>query len=300
MQIFTELNENKNLSLALGYFDGVHLGHKAVIDSAVGFAKEHNIKSAVITFKNHPCYHFYKIKPEYILQSREEYIEKLGIDYLYEIDFDDRISKLSAKEYLEKILIMHFSPKAISTGFNHYFGSNKSGDTRFLSNMQNEFGYKYFEIPAQKIENEIISSTSIRKYLTNGQIQHANTMLGHNFTVEGKVIKGQQIGRKLGFKTANIKYPQTLIEIPHGVYKVRTKYGMGIANFGVRPTITDKSEPVLETHILDFDKDIYGEKLVVEFLKMIRKEQKFNSSDELRAQIKKDITLLTNPQNNMC
>ena len=294
MQIFTSLNENKNLSIALGYFDGVHLGHRAVINSAVNFAKENNLKSAVITFKDHPCCFFYGVCPKYIL-TREQRREKLassGIDYLYELDFDEKLSSLSAQEYLENILVKYFTPKSISTGFNHHFGAQKSGTPEFLRNNSKKYGYEYFEIPPQKIDGEIISSTAIRNYLQNGQIEKANKMLKDNFAITGIIVEGQKLGRKLGFKTANLIYPPELIELPFGVYETNTQYGKGITNFGIRPTVSSTQKPVAETHILNFAKDIYGEKINVEFVRMLRKEQKFNSVDELKQQIAKDISMI--------
>ena len=290
MQVFYELTENKNLALALGYFDGVHLGHQEVIKSAVDYANKHNTKSAVITFKDHPCCYFYGVCPKYILsrQQREEEIAKLGVDFLYELDFDKTLAELSAEEYLKNILIKYFSPVAISTGFNHHFGASKSGDAEFL--RQHQARFKYFEIPPQKINNEIISSTTIRNYLQKGDITNANKMLGKNFSITGKVIEGQKLGRKLGFRTANLIYPAEIVDIPFGVYEVQTTYGKGITNFGIRPTVCNTKKAVAETHILNFERDIYGEEIRVEFLNMLRKEQKFNSVDELKKQISKDIS----------
>ena len=289
MQVFYELTENKNLALAPGYFDGVHLGHQKVIKSAVDYAQNNGKKSAVITFKDHPCCYFYGVCPKYILsrKQREEEIAKLGVDFLYELDFNETLAGLSAEEYLKNILIKYFSPAAISTGFNHHFGARKSGDAEFLRQHQDRF--KYFEIPPQKINNEIISSTAIRNYLNKGEIAKANEMLGKNFSISGKVIEGQKLGRKLGFRTANLIYPAEIVDIPFGVYEVQTTYGKGITNFGIRPTVSSTKKAVLETHILDFDKDIYGKTIKVEFLRMLRKEQKFNSLDELKRQITIDI-----------
>lgn len=289
MQVFYELTENKNLALALGYFDGVHLGHQKVIKSAVDYAQNNGKKSAVITFKDHPCCYFYGVCPKYILsrKQREEEIAKLGVDFLYELDFNETLAGLSAEEYLKNILIKYFSPAAISTGFNHHFGARKSGDAEFLRQHQDRF--KYFEIPPQKINNEIISSTAIRNYLNKGEIAKANEMLGKNFSISGKVIEGQKLGRKLGFRTANLIYPAEIVDIPFGVYEVQTTYGKGITNFGIRPTVSSTKKAVLETHILNFDRDIYGEEIRVEFLRMLRKEQKFNSLDELKKQIQSDI-----------
>ncbi len=293
MQILHDLSENPNLSLALGYFDGVHIGHQAVIKNAVNFAKQNVGKSAVITFKDHPCCFFHGVCPKYILtrQYREKFIADLGVDYLYELDFE-KLAGLSAEEYLENILIKHFSPKSISTGFNHNFGHNKTGDVKFLEQESVKYNYKYFALPPQKYDGEVISSTKIRKLLSDGQIDTANKMLGRNFIIEGTVIKGRQIGRTIGFRTANILYPLELIDIPFGVYSVLVNYAsqtyQGIANFGVRPTVNGQGA-LLEVHILDFERDIYGEVLEVKFIKMLRTERKFDSLDSLKQQISRDI-----------
>ena len=293
MQILHDLSENPNLSLALGYFDGVHIGHQAVIKNAVNYAKQNGGKSAVITFKDHPCCFFHGVCPKYILtrEYREKFIADLGVDYLYELDFE-KLAGLSAEEYLENILIKHFSPKSISTGFNHNFGHNKTGDVKFLEEESVKYNYKYFALPPQKYDGEVISSTKIRKLLSDGQIDTANKMLGRNFIIEGTVIKGRQIGRTIGFRTANILYPIELIDIPFGVYSVLVNYAsqtyQGIANFGVRPTVNGQGA-LLEVHIIDFEKDIYGEVLEVKFIKMLRTERKFDSLDSLKQQISRDI-----------
>ncbi|HIS35408.1 TPA: bifunctional riboflavin kinase/FAD synthetase [Candidatus Scatousia excrementigallinarum] len=295
MQIFTELNKNPDLSLALGYFDGVHKGHQKVIKTAVQFARQNGNRSAVITFKDHPCCFFRGVCPKYILtgEDRLKHIEALGIDYVYILDFNAKLCMLSAGDYLKNILIDNFSPKSISTGFNHYFGSKKSGGVDLLTKMQSQYGYKYFEVPPQKLLNDTISSTEIRKLLSEGNIKNANEMLGYNFTISGEVVKGQQLGRKIGFRTANLMYPPELIDLPFGVYSVVLHYNgknyKGITNFGIRPTVSNNYQCSLETHILDFDKDIYGEEISVEFLKMIRAEKKFDSIHELKEQISKDI-----------
>ncbi len=295
MEIFSEPNKKNNLSLALGYFDGVHLGHKAVIKSAVEYARKHGTKSAVITFKDHPCCYFYGVCPKYILsrEERRKQIEKIGIDYLYELDFS-KISTLSAQDYLENILIKNFSPISISTGFNHYFGAQKSGSTEFLTQMSNKYNYIYFKIDEKKLNGETISSTAIRNLLADGNIAKANLMLGYNFSIEGTVIKGQQLGRKIGFRTANITYPPELITVPFGAYSVKVilqgQVYNGVTNIGIRPTVSTSNRCSVETHIIDFNKDIYGEKIRVEFINMLRPEKKFNSLDELKKQIKYDIS----------
>lgn len=295
MQTFDELNINKGLSLAFGFFDGVHLGHKAVIKSAVDFAHSNNTKSAIITFQDHPCCYFYNVKPKYIIakQDKINFFEKLGVDYLYFLKFDEYLAMMDASKYLQDVIIKNFEPKAISTGFNHSFGAKKSGNVQLLCTMQKDFCYKYFEVSPVLYDREIVSSTRIREDLALGNIKMVNAMLGYNYFLEETVIEGEKLGRQLGFKTANLIYPDDLVEIGRGVYKVKVEYNGtthdGIANYGLRPTVSDGEKSTLEVHILNFDHDIYGERIKVTFLKKIRDEKKFNSLEELKEQIKKDI-----------
>lgn len=301
MQIFDELNINRGLSLAFGFFDGVHLGHQSVIKSAVEHSKDNNTKSAIITFQDHPCCYFYDVQPKYIIKrhTKVELFEKLGVDYLYFLKFDDYLAKLSAADYLKEVIIKNFEPKAISTGFNHYFGAKKSGNVNLLKTMQKELNYQYFEIPPVLYHSEVVSSTRIREDLALGNIKMVNAMLGYEYFLEEKVVEGQKLGRQLGFKTANLIYPDNLVEIGRGVYKVKVEgkcLGQtcdGIANYGLRPTVTNTDKATLEVHILGFDKDIYGEEIKVTFIRKIRDEKKFESLDELKAQIKEDISEVT-------
>jgi len=295
MEIFNELNDkNKNLSIALGFFDGIHIGHRAVLNSAISYAKQNRVKSAVVTFENHPRCYFSKCIPEYILSKHDKLkmFEELGFDFIYYLRFDERLANMSAKDYLET-LYKNLEPKAISTGFNHTFGINKEGNSDFLDKNQNLFDYKYFKIEPLKIENNIISSSLIRANLTNGNIEQVNKMLGYKYFLEETVVKGEQIGRTIGFRTANLLYPQHMLNIAKGVYSVEVEYNnkiyKGIANFGMRPSLENTKIPILEVHILDFNKDIYGEKIKVNFLKKIRDEKKFASLDELKKQIFKDV-----------
>lgn len=296
MKVFNEVSEINNLALALGCFDGVHIGHKAVISSAVNYAREMGTKSAVITFSKNPLELFSSQEFKYIVtkDDRREHIEDLGVDYLFELNFTREMSKLSGQEYLENILIKNFKPISISTGFNHTFGANKSGNAKLLRDMQLKFHYKYFNIPAQKIDNEIVSSTLIKQLIIDGNIKRINTLLGYNYSISGKVIAGSQIGRKIGFPTANIEYPPKLITLPYGVYStivtIEGNNYPSITNFGRKPTICENCTPIVEVHILNFDKNIYNKNIKLSFIKKIRDEIKFNSIDELTLQIKRDIT----------
>jgi riboflavin kinase/FMN adenylyltransferase len=307
MQIFYDLNFNnqleckdtctpfENLSLAFGFFDGVHLGHQEVIKSAVNFAKENNTKSAIITFQDHPCCFFYNLKPQYIVKRSDKIkmFEKLGVDYLFMLKFDEYLAVMTASDYLKNVIVDNFKPSAISTGFNHFFGSKRSGNVQYLKAKQSEFGYKFFEVKPLSVNGEVVSSTAIRNNISLGNIEAANSMLGYEYFLEETVVHGAEIGRKLGFRTANLLYPKNLVEVANGVYRVNVEYNgkmyRGMANYGVKPTVTKENKKVLEVHILDFDKDIYDEKIKVIFEKKIRDERKFETVDELKAQIKRDI-----------
>lgn len=272
------------ISLVLGFFDGIHLGHQAVINSARKVLSENKV--IVLTFKDSPAKFFSK-NEKYIL-SRECSIQKmklLGVDEVVLQDFSEIYSK-AAEEYLRHI-IEAYSPVSISTGFNYTFGANKSGNVNLLKTCQAKFGYQYICVPPYKVNDEIVSSTLIKKYLRNGDIRKANALLGSNFNIEGAVKHGAQIGRSIGFPTANIDYPENIIEIPYGVYAVKIGENFGMMNYGIKPTVNGE-KPLAEAHIFDFGKDIYGKNIRIEIIDSIRSERKFNNLDELKLQIQKD------------
>lgn len=299
MKIIKKLTNIPNLSLALGFFDGVHIAHQKLIKNAVDFACQNETKSAVVTLKQQPYCFLNHIEPKYICTRGESFkiIENSGIDYLIELDFEE-VSDMTSLEYLKDILIKNFSPVGIFTGFNHHFGLNREGNCDFLAKYAQEFGYSFFALSSQEINGKLISSSAIREYLEQGKIEDANSMLGRNFSVEGVVIEGNKIGRTINFPTANINYPDDIVQIPNGVYGVKAELSdgriiKGISNFGVKPTVCNNCQKVLETHILDgFDEDIYEQKIKIHFLKFIRPEQKFDSIEELKKQIKTDILSL--------
>ena len=295
LQIIKELTNIPHLTIALGFFDGVHLAHQKLIQNAVDFAIKNGTKSAVVTLKQQPYCFLHNISPRYILSRNDSFniIGKLGIDYLIELDFE-KISEMTSYEYLKDILVKYFSPVGIFTGFNHHFGLNREGNCDFLKKYAPEFGYKFFSLSSQKMNNELISSSAIRDYLEKGDIKNANLMLGREFFVSGTVIDGNKIGRTINFPTANMNYPSDIIQIPNGVYSVKAEFHdgrilKGISNFGIKPTFNNSAK-ILETHILDgFDEDIYGRRIKIHFLSFIRPEQKFGNIIELQEQIKKDI-----------
>ena len=294
MQVFYKLNKNPNLSICLGFFDGVNQGHKVVLKNAVNLAQQNNIKSAVITFKDHPLCYLQNRTPQYIvsLEDRLSLIEKQCIDYAYVLDFDETIADAIAYDYLKNILVANFQPKFITTGFNHYFGANKLGDASFLRAYQNDFDYKYFEIPPITFNNTLISSSKIRQMISEGQTENIPNLLGEYFYVKGRVITGNRIGRTLSYPTANLKYPADIIKVSKGVYaalvEVDGKTHKAIANLGKRPTIEGDHSLLLEAHLLDFNDNIYDKDIKVSFVKKLRNEQKFSSLPDLKSQLVKD------------
>lgn len=298
MEIVRELREIPNLSLALGFFDGVHLGHQAVINCAVDFARDNDCQSAVVTFREHPYCYFKGSSPKYILtlEDKYKYIEKLGVDYLIELDFAE-VCKMTPMQYLQDVLVKYFSPKAISTGFNHKFGVDKTGNVMFLSDCQEKFDYIYFATPPQSIYGDVISSTAIRQFIKSGSVFMADAMLGRKFSVSGTVVKGKELGATIGYPTANIIYPLDIVEPPHGVYEVEVEIGdskiyKGLANFGVSPTVSNSGICSLETYILNYKGNLYDTDIKVSFGRFIRPEIKFSNLDELKTQIDLDIQSL--------
>ena len=281
--------EHINLSdsvLILGFFDGIHIGHRNVLRSAVSYAKTNGLRSVLLTFTNSPAEYF-RNNTEYIYPRNYNYeiIKSLGADFIAETDFLSLVN-ISAENYLKQIT-EKYSPKAIFTGFNYTFGKNRQGNSEFLEAEKNKCGYEYYCIDSVKSGEDIISSTLIKNLLRNGETDRANTMLGQPFTVESVVIKGNQIGRTIGFPTANMVYPDKIVKIPYGVYRVNVLDRTGVLNWGIKPTLNGNS-PILEVHIPNFNEDLYGKKLTIQILNKIRDEKKFDSLEELKKQITKD------------
>lgn len=298
MEIVRELRKIPNLSLALGFFDGVHLGHQEVIGCAVRVAKYIGCESAVLTFSEHPLKHFLGKFPNYILslEDKYKYFEDLGVDYVIELDFPS-ICHMTPLEYLEDIIVNYFSPKFISTGFNHKFGVDKSGSVKFLTDYQDDFSYAYAATPPQSLYGDVISSSEIRRFIKSGSMDMAAFMLGRRFSVYGVVVKGKQMGKSFGFPTANVVYPVDIVEPPFGVYDVDVELPDGvryraIANFGVAPTISDNGDKILEAYLLNYNGDLYDTEIKIYFNKMIRPEIKFENVDALKMQIEFDIQSL--------
>ena len=293
MHIHNELTYINKSSLALGYFDGIHLGHRVVLKNAINIAKENNTQSTVIIFKDHPTNYFSTEKVEHILTLDEkiEILDSLGIDNVVLLDFS-KFANINAKDYIENYLVKYFSPIAITTGFNHYFGYKKSGNTDLLREYSKTYNYRYFEVPPLVVNENIVSCSVIRNKLSLGNFYEANKLLGYNYFIKGIVIQGEKLASTLGFPSANIIYPENKINIPHGVYYVTVEFENkkydGILNYGFAPTIDNKNRLKTEIHIIDFDENIYGKEIKVSFISKIRNQMKFENIEKLKAQIIRD------------
>jgi riboflavin kinase / FMN adenylyltransferase len=292
-----------NSTVAIGNFDGVHLGHTVLIEHAKSIAKKNNTSVGVITFDPNPIEYFQRNNEPFYLTSLQEkvsyIINKCGVDFVYIVKFST-ISNLSAEDYFKKILIDKLSVSGIIVGENHMFGANKTGNIETLRHLCKEYKIIIEPVLLHKHKDEtIISSGVIRGCIKNGDIKTANKLLGRNFCITGVVVRGSQIaGTTLQHKTANLFTEVRYVEPKYGVYAIFAKLNgvkyPAIANFGIRPTF-NHTNPHLEVHILNHDlPDFYGERISVEFIEYIRLEQKFSSIDDLKAQIYKDCQACVN------
>lgn len=305
MLVFRDLKENllESSSLALGFFDGVHIGHQKVILNAVKKAEELNTKSVVVTFSHHPKTILSKTHLSMIssLEERLNLFENFGLDAVLLLDFNENFAKMSAKQYLEDILLKCLNPKNITVGYNHKFGGDQLGNSKFLGEYSKKYNFEINVISPVKIDNHIVSSSAVRKFIHSGNVVSAKKLLDRPFKLIGEVIHGQQLGKKLGFPTANLKLPNELIIPASGVYRglaqINSKVYHAVINIGKRPTIDNHKKDLVEVHILGFNQDIYGENIEVSFLEKIREEKKFDSLDQLKAQISKDCELVREYRN---
>lgn len=291
----TKINE-KLFHLAIGNFDGIHLGHKAIISKLIEDAKKNNKPSAILSFNPHPRQFFSRQSDQYQIISekhKQNILERLGIDYYFSLSFDQSIANLSPSEFIEKIVVNKLKINKLVVGYDFHFGKNRKGDTILLKDYSAIHGFLLEVIEPIKEDNtkEIYSSSVIRSAIGSGNIEKANLMLGYTWIMEGTVIHGDKRAREMNFPTANL-LPHEQVYPAKGVYAIQTLINnqqyKGIANFGERPTVGGK-KLLFEVHLFDFDKDIYGKDLTVEFLTFIRGEKKFDSFALLTEQIKKDI-----------
>ncbi|MEM6379479.1 MAG: bifunctional riboflavin kinase/FAD synthetase [Bacteroidota bacterium] len=287
----------KNAVITIGSFDGVHLGHRKIIEHVNYLAKANGGESILITFHPHPRLVVYpKDQSLQLLNTVEEKIftlKQTGLDHLIIVPFTVEFSQMTADEYILDFLVEKFSPKFIVIGYDHKFGLNRQGDIEYLKYHQEKYAYQVQEIAKQEIEKNSISSTKIRNAIQEGAISKANQLLGHRYLLTGEVIKGEQIGKTLGFPTANlqVKDAHKLIP-PNGIYAVEVlhedkRYG-GMLYIGDRPSIAHLTNQTIEVNIFDFDRQIYGEEIQLELIDYIRGDMAFDNLEGLSAQLAKD------------
>ena len=295
---FEEITSIQNAVLTIGTFDGVHIGHQKILQQLNEEAYEIDGETVLFTFYPHPrmvlnpTNHGLKL-----IQTQEEKIEKLkrqGLQNLIIQPFTSEFANLSAKDFVEKFLIEKLNVKKLVIGHDHQFGKNREGTLEFLKEMSIKYHFEVIEIPAQEINEVNISSTRIRKAIESGDVNVANSYLGEPFELNGVVIKGNQLGRTIGFPTANILIDDKIKIIPkRGVYAVEIQlpnytYYIGMMNIGVRPTLDQKLNETIEVNIFDFNEIIYSSEIKVKLFSRIRDEQKFESIEQLKEQLSKD------------
>ena len=282
--------------LTVGTFDGVHKGHKAILQEVVNHARAMDGESVLLTFEPHPRKLLFPNQPLGIitpLQQKLQLITEAGIQHIVVVPFTREFANLSAQEYIENFMVGIFHPYSIIIGYDHRFGNDRKGDIRLLEKHEQDYQYELIEIPAQLIDDATVSSTKIRNAITDGKVEEAAHMLGRNYSFSGRVVHGNKLGRTLGYATANLEPEEREQIIPAmGIYAIQamhngTRYN-GMMSIGYNPTVTDKKELKIEANLFDFDKDIYGETLEIFFVKKLRDEQKFESLEALKAQLHKD------------
>ncbi len=282
-------------SLTIGNFDGVHFGHLNIINHVKKIAKENNLASAILTFTPHPENFFSKQKEDFLITNLAKKLEIFSenkIDYAIVLPFNQALSQVSANDFINDILLKKINTKFLTIGHDFSFGKNREGN---ISTLQ-KFDFPVTQIAAIKKDGQLCSSSNVRKLIAEGLITDANKILNYNFSIEGQVEHGRKLAASLGFPTLNIKPKPHIIKPKFGVYKTSTYIPHldqklpSITNFGIKPTLQNNFSPLFETHIPNFNQEIYGTKVIVEFIDFIRPEIKFSSLEELKSQIELDVS----------
>lgn len=297
MRVFRNLDDLpnfKNAVITIGTYDGVHIGHQSILKRINDLAQSIEGESILVTFHPHPrmIVNDKKVSLLSTLEEKCDLLARYGVDNVVVVPFTRNFSQQSPKEYIEDFLVKNFQPKKIVIGYNHRFGKNRAGDIHLLREMSKSLNFEVEEISKQLVEDNSVSSTEIRNALEKGEVKVAVNLLGHPYFLQGIVVKGNQLGRKIGFPTANLSVDSEYKLIPkNGVYavnvKIREVWHRGMLNIGLRPTVSGDSKTI-ETNIFDFDEDIYGETIVLDFQHRIRAEQRFVNLDALIRQLKQD------------
>ncbi|MBT8181154.1 MAG: bifunctional riboflavin kinase/FAD synthetase [Eudoraea sp.] len=295
VQSISNYDKKHPTAITIGTFDGVHIGHRKILERLINDAKNTGLRSTVLTFFPHPRMVLQKdteIRLLNTIQEKIKILERIGLDYLIIHPFTPEFSRLSSTEFVRDILVNELKAKKIIIGYDHRFGRNRNANIQDLIAFGNTLNFEVEEIAAQEIDDVSVSSTKIRNAIKDGDMKTANEYLGYNYMLTGDVKKGKGLGRQLNFPTANLLIKEEYKLIPkNGVYVVKSiledKLFYGMMNIGFNPTV-DGSSKSIEIHFFDFKSDIYGENIQVDILQRIRDEHKFNSLEELKTQLLKD------------
>jgi len=310
VKVYRGLEKFKKLQNAVvtsGTFDGVHIGHQKILARLKNIAETTKGETVLITYWPHPrlvLENDTSIKLITTFEEKIKLLRRFGLNHLIIIEFTKEFAKTTSSDFIKNILVDKIGTKTLVIGYDHRFGHNREGSFEALSANSGANGFTVEEIPQQEIHNIAVSSTKIRNHLSQGEIHISNEYLGYPHCLHGKVVKGNQLGRKLGFPTANIKVNSELKLVPSvGSYAVKVGLGKavfdGMLNIGTRPTIANNENGniaplTIEVNIFNFDSDIYGDEITIKFIRLIRKEEKFDSIDELKIQLEKDKQKATN------
>jgi riboflavin kinase/FMN adenylyltransferase len=286
--------EGADSAVALGAFDGIHLGHRAILGTAVAHAQQGGLRAVACTFDRHPMEVLQPDRaplPITTLAERLELIAETGIDTTVIVPFTHSVAAMEAKAFVQDVLVQTLKAREVVVGFNHRFGQGARGDAQLLESLAGPLGFRAHIVPALMVDGVAVSSSEIRAALQRGDLPSAARLLGRPYSIGGEVVSGAGRGRTLGFPTANVKTDRPL-GLPVGVYVCRFVVGpsqhRAVVNVGVRPTFGE-NELAVEAHVLDFAGDLYGERVRLTFLRRLRDERKFPNIDELRRQIALDV-----------
>ncbi|MCH2022900.1 MAG: bifunctional riboflavin kinase/FAD synthetase [Saprospiraceae bacterium] len=303
MKIYRDLDNLpiiKNAVLTIGSYDGVHIGHQKIIKKINDLAKSIGGQSVLITFYPHPrlivSNDSHNLRLLNTLEEKISLLKEYKIDVLVIVPFSLKFAAQSPDQYIVDFLVANFKPSIITIGYDHKFGKNREGNISYLKKFEEQYKFRVIEISKQEVADIAVSSTKVRNALYRGEVSKASQLLGHVYSIQGKVVKGTQIGNKIGFPTANIEVSDKHKLIPPaGIYAVHvyhdnTSYH-GMLYIGNRPTINKDLEQTIEVNIFDFNLNIYGHILKIDFVEFLRSDKKFNSLEELQIQLQKDKDL---------
>ena len=291
-----------NAVVTIGTFDGVHRGHQEILKNMVNRAKELDGESVVVTFYPHPRQVLSHDSGIRFISTQEEkikHLEALGIDNLIIIKFTKEFAAIPSEDFIKNFIVKNIQPAVLIIGYDHHFGKGRTGDFDMLYELGSQYHFKVEKIQEQDVDNVAVSSTKIRHFLENGDIKHANMLLGYEFSYTGKVIHGQQVGHKMGYPTANIDVAEEfqLIE-KQGVYatfaEIDGKLYPAMTYIGKRPTMHDNRPQSIETYIISFDGDLYDKEIKIRFVDFVRDDKKFDNFEALKRQISIDEQQIIN------